>query len=129
MQAWLLHIIYGAFMGDASQYKDAKKMLRTGVDVRMAFSIRYCVLPSAAISRLGLTPCRLPKTLVYFDRPWLLLLSSPGSGLMMRHWVRAIAAHSTICGCCMSTRSLLSCPCTHSCSWTSTSPPRATPAC
>ncbi|KAL1863110.1 hypothetical protein Daus18300_008102 [Diaporthe australafricana] len=32
MQAWLLHIIYGAFMGGASQYNEAKKMLRTGVD-------------------------------------------------------------------------------------------------
>lgn len=36
MQAWLLHIIYGAFMGSASQYKEAKKMLRTGVDVRLS---------------------------------------------------------------------------------------------
>lgn len=37
MQAWILHIIYGAFMGSASQYKEAKKMLRTGVDVRLAY--------------------------------------------------------------------------------------------
>ncbi|POR31089.1 Uncharacterized protein TPAR_08700, partial [Tolypocladium paradoxum] len=32
MQAWLLHIIYGAFMGDATQYSTAKKMLRSLVD-------------------------------------------------------------------------------------------------
>jgi hypothetical protein len=38
MQAWLLHIIYGAFMGSACQYKEAKKMLRTGVDVRLPIS-------------------------------------------------------------------------------------------
>lgn len=33
MQAWLLHIIYGAFMGDVARYVEAKKMLRTLVDV------------------------------------------------------------------------------------------------
>ncbi|KAG6353366.1 hypothetical protein INS49_007446 [Diaporthe citri] len=32
MQAWILHIIHGAFMGNASQHKEAKKMLRTGID-------------------------------------------------------------------------------------------------
>ena len=35
MQAWLLHIIYGAYMGDAARYTTAKKMLRLLVDVRM----------------------------------------------------------------------------------------------
>lgn len=44
MQAWLLYIIYGAFMGGASQYKEAKKMLRTGVDVRMDVLLAFCLL-------------------------------------------------------------------------------------
>lgn len=42
MQAWLLHIIYGAFMGDASQYGGVKKMLRTVVDVRMVLLAAHC---------------------------------------------------------------------------------------
>ncbi|KAJ3549989.1 hypothetical protein NM208_g227 [Fusarium decemcellulare] len=32
MQAWLLHIIYGAFMGDAAQHHKAKSLLRGLVD-------------------------------------------------------------------------------------------------
>lgn len=35
MQAWLLHIIYGAYMGGAARYGKAKIMLRSLVDVRM----------------------------------------------------------------------------------------------
>lgn len=68
MQAWILHIIYGAFMGSASQYKEAKKMLRTGVDVRMALSIRLSFWVTQIISGLRLTTNRLPKILVYSDR-------------------------------------------------------------
>lgn len=41
MQAWLLHIIYGAFMSGASQYNVAKQMLRTGVDVRTTMPIVF----------------------------------------------------------------------------------------
>lgn len=33
MQAWLLHIIYGAFSGNASDFDKSKKMLRWIVDV------------------------------------------------------------------------------------------------
>lgn len=44
MQAWIFHIIYGAFMGDASQYKQAKRMLRTGIDVRIVLIIQHCFL-------------------------------------------------------------------------------------
>lgn len=69
MQAWILHIIYGAFMGSASQYKEAKKMLRTGVDVRMALSIRFHFRLTEIISGYGLTAYRLRKILVYSDRP------------------------------------------------------------
>lgn len=68
MQAWILHIIYGAFMGSASQYKEAKKMLRTGIDVRLVSIIQYCSLFPEMILRLILTPHRLPKTLVCSDR-------------------------------------------------------------
>lgn len=46
MQAWLLHIIYGAFMGSASQYKEAKKMLRTGVDVRLSLILHRIIFHS-----------------------------------------------------------------------------------
>ncbi|KAJ0109341.1 Uncharacterized protein J7T55_000266 [Diaporthe amygdali] len=51
MQAWLLHIIYGAFMGGASQYKEAKKMLRTGVDAAQDLGLlRQAVATSASQS-------------------------------------------------------------------------------
>ncbi|KAF7556311.1 hypothetical protein G7Z17_g1562 [Cylindrodendrum hubeiense] len=36
MQAWILHIIYGAYMGGAARYGKAKVMLRSLVDVRIA---------------------------------------------------------------------------------------------
>lgn len=68
MQAWLLHIIYGAFMGSASQYKEAKKMLRTGIDVRIPLHIPYCFMVTKGFSRLRLNSCRLPKILVYSGR-------------------------------------------------------------
>lgn len=42
MQAWLLHIIYGTFMGDASQYNNVKMMLRTVVDVRVTLLATFC---------------------------------------------------------------------------------------
>lgn len=49
MQAWLLHIIYGAFMGSACQYKEAKKMLRTGVDAAQDLGLlRQTVATSAS---------------------------------------------------------------------------------
>lgn len=68
MQAWILHIIYGAFMGSASQYKEAKKMLRTGIDVRIVLVIQYCSFLPEMILRLILTPRRLPKTSVCSGR-------------------------------------------------------------
>lgn len=70
MQAWLLHIIYGAFMGSASQYKEAKKMLRTGVDVRLTFSLlSFAISIHGYDIRVETDPYRLPRILVYSGRP------------------------------------------------------------
>ncbi|KAL2285830.1 hypothetical protein FJTKL_07543 [Diaporthe vaccinii] len=60
MQAWILHIIYGAFMGSASQYKEAKKMLRTGVDAAQDLGLFRQTVPTCAsqpwIRPQGTTP-------------------------------------------------------------------------
>ncbi|KAF7559170.1 hypothetical protein G7046_g4974 [Stylonectria norvegica] len=51
IQAWLLHIIYGAFMGDAARYDTSKKMLRLLVDAAQDFgSLRQSVATSSSRS-------------------------------------------------------------------------------
>ncbi|KAI5460701.1 hypothetical protein BGZ63DRAFT_249922 [Mariannaea sp. PMI_226] len=57
MQAWLLHIIYGAYVGDTTRYQKAKQLLRTLVD---------------CVHDLGL----LKQTATYpHPRPWLQALT------------------------------------------------------
>lgn len=91
MQAWLLHIIYGAYMGGAARYGKAKIMLRSLVDVRMSNTDLVCLHANKSV-------CRLPRTSVFSSKLSRPLCPGYGSKLGRRLHNLAMHKRSTTLG-------------------------------